>query len=101
MEIDGLIKFFGLAATITSTIAFLPQAIYVIRTKDTKSLSLAMYVIFVSSVVCWLMYGLLIKDAPIVVANIVCFAASSIILVYKIIDVVKERKELNANSRNL
>lgn len=82
-----LISFTGIVATVTSTIAFLPQAIYVIRTRDTKSLSLSMYIVFVISVLSWEIYGILIKNLPIVIANIVCLIASSIILVYKLMEV--------------
>ncbi len=50
-----------LAATLT-TISFVPQALQVIKTKDTHSISLSMYIIFVSGVFLWLVYGLLIAN---------------------------------------
>lgn len=89
---ENLTALIGLVATVTSTIAFLPQAIYVIRTKDTQSLSLSMYVIFVISVISWEMYGILIRDIPIIVANVVCIIASSIILYYKVLEVLEKKK---------
>ncbi|MFV0344480.1 MAG: SemiSWEET transporter [Anaerocolumna sp.] len=87
--------FIGLIATVTSTIAFLPQALYVIRTKDTKSLSLSMYIIFVTSVIAWEIYGLLLKDLPIIIANIVCIIASTIILYYKVMEVLNKKENNN------
>lgn len=86
-------KFIGLAASILSMIAFMPQAIYVIKTKDTTSLSLSMYIIFVLSVFLWLVYGFIIDDTAIIVANIVCLFFSAIILVVKIMNY----KEDNGN----
>lgn len=77
----------GYAASILSTIAFLPQAVYVIRTRDTQSISTATYTIFVLSVMFWFIYGILIHDMPIVLSNLVCIILGSIILIYKILDV--------------
>ncbi|MGL5645777.1 PQ-loop domain-containing transporter, partial [Cetobacterium sp.] len=47
MRIIGII-----AATLT-TIAFFPQVIQVIKSKDTKSISLTMYILFVTGVLLW------------------------------------------------
>ena len=49
----------GYAAAILTTISFLPQAIMTIRTRDTESLSLAMYSSFTLGVLLWLVYGFL------------------------------------------
>ncbi len=57
-----------LAGTLT-TIAFLPQVIHAYRTRKTDDISMAMLVIFGSGVGVWLIYGLLIRSQPIIVAN--------------------------------
>jgi len=57
------------AATCT-TISFLPQAIKTLRERDTRSLSLGMYVIFTFGVVMWSIYGYARGDWVIVVGNI-------------------------------
>lgn len=72
-----------LAATAT-TVSFFPQAWQTIRTKDTKGISLGMYVIFTFGVLMWLTYGIAKNDAPIIAANIVTLVLSSMILYYKI-----------------
>lgn len=84
----------GYGASILSTIAFLPQAVYVIRTKDTASISLATYTIFVASVVLWFFYGIMLKDLPIVFSNSVCIVLGGIILAYKIINIFTDKKIL-------
>lgn len=82
----------GYGASILSTIAFLPQAIYVIRTRDTNSISLATYAIFVTSVLLWFIYGILLKDVPIIFSNIICVFLGGIILTYKVMDVYTKKK---------
>jgi len=74
----------GLAAATCTTFSFLPQAIKVIKTKHTKDLSLAMYSIFTAGVFLWLVYGILIKDIPLIVANIITFIFAATILIMKI-----------------
>jgi MtN3 and saliva related transmembrane protein len=81
MEIYTLI---GLAAATCTTLAFLPQAIKVIKTKQTKDLSLVMYSIFTLGVFLWLMYGILVRDAPLIIANIITLILAAIILTMKI-----------------
>jgi len=73
--------FIGLAAAVCTTISFLPQAIKVIKTRDTKSLSLPMYIIFTIGVLLWLLYGLLVRDIPVIAANTITSVFSAIILV--------------------
>lgn len=73
----------SIAATLT-TVCFIPQALSVIRTKDTRSLSLWMYSLFTAGVSFWLLYGILLSNMPIIIANIVTLALSIIILSYKI-----------------
>ncbi len=74
----------GLIAATCTTLAFLPQAIRVIKTKHTKDISLAMYVVFSIGVFLWLVYGLSIRDIPIISANLITFIFSFTILVLKI-----------------
>ncbi|MFP4001757.1 MAG: SemiSWEET transporter [Candidatus Natronoplasma sp.] len=71
----------GLTAATCTTVSFLPQAIKVIKTRDTRSLSLPMYVIFTTGVLLWLTYGISIRDIPVIAANSVTSLFSSIILI--------------------
>jgi len=65
----GLVILLGLVAAICTTISFLPQAIKTIKLKHTKDLSLGMYAILTTGIFLWLIYGILIKDIPVVLAN--------------------------------
>ena len=46
----------GAAATLT-TAAFVPQALHIIRYKETRAISLFMYVSFADGVALWLLFG--------------------------------------------
>lgn len=74
----------GLLAAFLTTSAFVPQAVKTIRTKDTSSISLGMYVLFTTGIVFWLIYGLAINSLPVILSNSVTVFLSLIILGYKL-----------------
>ena len=78
------VKILGLVAAFCTTIAFLPQAIKIIRTKDTSSISTAMYSLFTVGTLMWLLYGIYSRNMPVVLANGVTFIIATIILFYKL-----------------
>ena len=71
------------AATLT-TLAFMPQAWKTIRTKDTRSISLGMYVVFTIGIGFWLAYGIVLGSMPMILSNIVTFVLSATILAMKL-----------------
>lgn len=80
----NLITVLGLIAGTLTTISFVPQVIKVVTSKSTKDISFLMFLIFTIGVFAWLMYGLLINDLPVIIANFITFILSLIILSYKI-----------------
>jgi MtN3 and saliva related transmembrane protein len=72
-----------LAATLT-TVAFVPQAVKVLKDRDTRSLSLGMYLIFTCGVLLWAVYGAFRRDWAIVTANVITSLLSIAILATKI-----------------
>jgi MtN3 and saliva related transmembrane protein len=74
----------GYIAAFLTTAAFLPQTIKTIKSRDTASISLAMYVMFTTGIVLWLAYGILIESMPMIIANIITFVLSATILVLKL-----------------
>ena len=74
----------GSIAAILTTFAFLPQVIKVIKTKDTESIALGMYLMQVLGIALWVAHGPVIQDLPLILANSVSFILSGTILVYKI-----------------
>ena len=79
-----LVDAVGYFAASCTTLAFLPQAVKVLRDKDTKSPSLGMYVLFTVGVGLWLAYGILKDDYVITLANAITIILSLAILVTKI-----------------
>lgn len=80
MGIDWL----GYAAALLTTVAFVPQAIKTIRSRDTSGISLAMYVVFTVGIGFWFLYGLALASWPMILANITTFLLALLILVLKL-----------------
>lgn len=74
----------GYLAALCTTLAFLPQAVKTIKSRDTRGISLSMYVVFTLGVFLWLVYGLLLENYPIIVANAVTFLLAATILGFKV-----------------
>ena len=72
-----------LAATCT-TVAFVPQLARIVKTRSTRDISLGMFVVITTGVLLWFIYGLMIHDMPVIVANGVTFLLTLAILVLKI-----------------
>lgn len=64
------IMIIGLLAGIFATSASVPQVLKAIKTKHTKDISLWMYIMLTTGVTLWLIYGILINDFPLIIANI-------------------------------
>ncbi len=80
------ISLIGASAATLTTIAFVPQAYQSFKTRDLSGISLPMYAIFTLGVALWLIYGLLIQNWPIILANAATFALSAVVLMLKIKD---------------
>ncbi|MBC8013442.1 MAG: SemiSWEET transporter [Methyloceanibacter sp.] len=81
MPIEILVS--GIAATLT-TAAFVPQALHIIRHKETRAISLFMYISFAAGVGFWLLFGLLIGNWPIIVSNAITLALALAIIAMKL-----------------
>ena len=80
----NLAEYVGLIAAILTTRAFLPQALKVVRTRETAAISLAMYALFTTGVALWLAYGLMTAQWIIVAANGVTIVFAVVILAMKL-----------------
>jgi len=74
----------GYVAAILTTIAFVPQVLTSLRTRDLSGVSLPMYSIFTAGVAMWLAYGVMLGSWPIIVANAITLAPSGTVLVLKV-----------------
>ena len=71
-------------AAILTTAAFVPQALHIIRHRETKAISLVMYVAFASGVALWLVFGVLIGNWAIIISNAITLALTLAIVGMKI-----------------
>jgi MtN3 and saliva related transmembrane protein len=82
----------GDAAACLTTLSFFPQAVRVIRTRDTGAISLIMYLLFTSGVALWGVYGLMTMQWSIILANGVTVVLAALILAMKVRDVAAARR---------
>ena len=74
----------GLVAGSFTTIAFLPQVIKTWKSRSAKDLSLGMFSLFCLGVLLWLIYGIQVKDLPVIIANMVTLLLASSLLFFKL-----------------
>lgn len=91
------VQFIGFAAAFCTTVAFLPQVLKVWRTRSAADLSLPMFVLLLTGIVLWLAYGIVLRDAPIIAANLV-----SLLLNLSIVGLaLRYRRRPNCDSHTL
>jgi MtN3 and saliva related transmembrane protein len=78
----------GSAAAILTTASFFPQALHVLRTRDTRAISLLMYSMFTVGISLWGVYGLMTSQWSIIIANGITLVLASLILTMKLRDVL-------------
>jgi MtN3 and saliva related transmembrane protein len=84
----------GNAAAVLTSIAFVPQVLKILKTRNTSGISLIMYALFVSGVALWLWWGTLTGARPVIIANAVTLALSGAVLLLKIRAVISGREGL-------
>ena len=77
-------ELFGYCAAILTTLAFLPQLIKTLKTKKAEDVSTITLIMFISGVLCWVIYGYKISSFPIVLANLITLLLNFLILISKI-----------------
>jgi MtN3 and saliva related transmembrane protein len=75
----------GVAACCT-TGSFALQVIHILKNRDTKAISLSMYLVFVFGVLCWLLYGLTSGDMPLMIANGITLLLAATVLTMKVMN---------------
>jgi MtN3 and saliva related transmembrane protein len=84
------INIIGLTAAAMGGISLFPQVLKVVKTKSTKDISREMILILAGSIFLWLVYGILLKNFPIIIANFFGFIQALIILFFKIKNQIKK-----------
>jgi len=84
MPFTPLLDVVGGAGAALTTLCWLPQALKLIREKETRALSLPATAAFTLGVALWLVYGLGIGDWPLIGSNAVTLALMGVILAMKL-----------------
>jgi MtN3 and saliva related transmembrane protein len=79
-----LIDVVGASGATLTTLCWLPQALKVIREKETRALSLPATAAFTLGVMLWLIYGLAIGDWPLIGSNAITLLLMAVILAMKL-----------------
>jgi MtN3 and saliva related transmembrane protein len=79
-----MMEWTGYVAATLTTVAFIPQAIKTLKSRDTRSISLGMYIVFTVGVGFWLMYGIHLQSLPMIVSNVITLALAAAILAMKL-----------------
>ena len=74
----------GILAGVLCTVSFLPQAIKIFKTKRAGDLSLITFVALCFGILLCLIYGIMIKELPIILANAAMLVLALLIVVMKI-----------------
>ncbi|WP_235298874.1 SemiSWEET transporter [Portibacter marinus] len=74
----------GLIAALLTTLSFFPQAIKILKSKNTRDISLPMYIMFTTGLALWFLYGILTHDLPVIVSNAITVILAASILIMKI-----------------
>jgi MtN3 and saliva related transmembrane protein len=74
----------GLGAAGCTTVAYVPQVVKAWRTRSTADISLYMFLLMVTGIALWLIYGIVIRDLPLIVSNIVTLCLTGTVLGLKL-----------------
>ena len=86
------ITLIGFTAAAMGGISLFPQVLKVLKTKSTKDISREMILLLAGSIFLWLIYGILLNNIPIIVANSFGLIQAIIILFFKINNQLKTAK---------
>ena len=80
----NLVPMIGFAAGTLCTLAYLPQALQAFRTRSVRDISLSMLISLNVGLVLWVVYGVFIHSAPIILPNAVTFFLAFPLLLMKL-----------------
>jgi MtN3 and saliva related transmembrane protein len=80
----ALLDYTGYVAALCTTSAYVPQVLRVWRTRSTKDISLRMFLVLVTGLSLWLVYGFWRGEVPLIMANGVTLMLAATILYFKI-----------------
>jgi MtN3 and saliva related transmembrane protein len=79
-----LVDTIGMTGAVLTTVCWLPQAIHIVRSRDTAAISLTGTLAFTIGIVVWLVYGLALMDWPLIASSVATLAPMSVIVALKL-----------------
>jgi len=70
----------GYVAASLTTLSFFPQALKTLRGADVSGISLRTYGLLTVGIAAWAIYGILVQDGPLIVANLITLLPASVVL---------------------
>lgn len=87
-----LVKILGFLAGALTTVSFLPQVVKSLRTRHMGDFNLLFIVLMLLGLVLWTVYGFLLGQLPLIVANGMTIALNLVLLWLKLEDMARRRK---------
>lgn len=78
-----LITILGFTAALFTTVCNIPQAVKIIRTRQTKDISALSYLALLIGLILWIVYGILRNDWPLIIANAISALIAATVLTLK------------------
>ncbi len=88
-----LIKILGFLAGFLTTVSFLPQVVKSLRTRHMDDFNLLFILLMLAGLALWTVYGFLLGQLPLIVANGVTIALNLILLWLKLEDMARSGKK--------
>ena len=74
----------GMTAGTLTSIAAIPQVVRTIRTRHARDISIWQPLLLVVGVALWMLYGILINDMPLILANIIPLIGNGLLVGLKL-----------------
>jgi len=84
MDDGGFTTVLGLVAGTLTTLSFLPQLLKAWQSRSTHDISFGMLALFSAGLVLWIVYGAIVGDVPVILANSVTLVFVGLIPVLKL-----------------
>ncbi|MFD2921371.1 SemiSWEET transporter [Terrimonas rubra] len=82
MEINPII--IGILAGCLTAVAMIPQLVKIITQKKAEQISLGMVIILITGLSCWVWYGILINDYPVIITNAFSILVNLLIIIFSL-----------------
>jgi len=84
LTLSALVQPIGALAAVLTTLCWVPQALKIVRERETRAISLPGTLLSAIGILLWLVYGLALADAALIASSAVTLAITAAILALKI-----------------